>query len=176
MKNQTSLHMYQKFFRTLKLLEPKKYVDNSNDQLYLLIGFITGHYRPGKSLIRMRSLDTDECRLCGLYAFASQRRQCFGSEDYMYIKKQPPNSLSVWLEHPQCLFSSFTGIHNNIVRIAFKYGPNFVVWLFNEVIMMVGKPEDVETILQSPWCVEKNGMYNFTREIVGNGLFSAPSK
>lgn len=73
-------------------------------------------------------------------------------------------------------FLYFAGIHKNIVNICHNYGPNFLVWLFNEIIIVVGKPEDVETVLQSPMCVEKNLMYRFTMDLVGNGLFTAPRK
>ncbi|XP_044763822.1 uncharacterized protein LOC123320538 [Coccinella septempunctata] len=80
------------------------------------------------------------------------------------------------LGHALRVMGTAQQIHESIVEISNEYGPNYVIWLVHQVMAVIGKPEDLEKVLQSQYCVEKNELYRFTNDVVGTGLFSAPEE
>lgn len=52
------------------------------------------------------------------------------------------------------------------------YGSLFKFWLGNKLIVYTSDAKHMETILNSPQCVEKGGLYKFFVDLIGNGLIS----
>lgn len=57
-----------------------------------------------------------------------------------------------------------------------KYGKTVKIWMFNVPVVIVSKPEDIQTVLNSPHCMEKDKRYLMARDAFGNGLLTAPCK
>lgn len=55
----------KKFFRGFENARSKRYFGHNRNQLHVLTGFLTGHCRLRKKLIRMGLSGTDEFRFCG---------------------------------------------------------------------------------------------------------------
>ena len=82
----------KKFLRNFETARSKKFLDLSKNHLHLLTGFLTGHCRLKKHMLRIGVTDTDECRFCGeeeetpihlvteCLAIASLRKECLGLE------------------------------------------------------------------------------------------------
>ncbi|KAL3281326.1 hypothetical protein HHI36_004537 [Cryptolaemus montrouzieri] len=72
------------------------------------------------------------------------------------------------------LFGTTSEIFDLFVKYFFEYGPNFLLWFGNIPVVIIGKPEDLERTMQSQSCLSKGYFYEFTKLVVGEGLFSAP--
>ncbi|XP_050054619.1 cytochrome P450 4C1-like isoform X2 [Aphis gossypii] len=66
-------------------------------------------------------------------------------------------------------------IIENIIKLFEVYGPEpHKLWLGPYFAVTIGKPEDLQIILNSSKALDKSKFYNFFKNTVGEGLFSAP--
>ncbi|KAL3271097.1 hypothetical protein HHI36_021593 [Cryptolaemus montrouzieri] len=95
-------------------------------------------------------------------------------EMYRMISEFKQAAAPPLIGHTFTLIGSPTDIFRKIVNLLAEYEQNVVIWFVNRPYVAIGKPEDMETTLQSQNCLDKNYLYEFTEEVVGTGLFSAP--
>ncbi|XP_017778217.1 PREDICTED: cytochrome P450 4C1-like [Nicrophorus vespilloides] len=46
------------------------------------------------------------------------------------------------------------------------------VWLAHRLFFLLNKPEQMEVVLNSPKCLEKDDLYRFSKPLIGHGLFN----
>ncbi|KAK9874355.1 hypothetical protein WA026_002705 [Henosepilachna vigintioctopunctata] len=103
--------------------------------------------------------------------YRNEKRRIY---ELMATVKQPPSCYPIF-GHSLNFVGTPTYAFQKITEYFFNYGPNFGIWFGNMPLVVIGKPEDLETVLMSQHCVSKSYFYKFTGIVVGEGLFSAPA-
>lgn len=60
----------------------------------------------------------------------------------------------------------------NLNYIQATYGSSAKIWLGQKLFVFVDRPEDIETILTSPVCLDKGASYKFIQNFLGLGLIT----
>ena len=55
-----------------------------------------------------------------------------------------------------------------------KYKSPFRFWLGTKLFVMLDNVQDIETVLGSPYCLNKEDCYKYVEEIATEGLFTSP--
>ncbi|KAF5292049.1 hypothetical protein FQR65_LT11315 [Abscondita terminalis] len=69
---------------------------------------------------------------------------------------------------------STSDILYNALKLTSHYKSPMRVWLGTKLFFAIYEPKDLETILNSPYALEKEELYKFAQPLVGTGLFTAP--
>ncbi|XP_055382212.1 uncharacterized protein LOC129612568 [Condylostylus longicornis] len=70
-------------------------------------------------------------------------------------------------------FSNRTDVLHVLAKEEEKHKSPYVEWLGPLCVVVSSDPDTMETILTSPKCVNKSFVYNFLRDIIGDGLFTS---
>ncbi|KAF5284124.1 hypothetical protein FQR65_LT00124 [Abscondita terminalis] len=72
---------------------------------------------------------------------------------------------------------SFVGstddILEKIMMVTTKYKSPVPIWFGPKLIFAISEPKDMETVMNSPYALEKQDVYKFVKMFVGEGLFTA---
>uniref|UniRef100_A0A2S2Q055 Cytochrome p450 n=1 Tax=Sipha flava TaxID=143950 RepID=A0A2S2Q055_9HEMI len=63
----------------------------------------------------------------------------------------------------------------NLIKLGDKYGPEpFKIWMGTSFSIFIINPEDLQIILNSSKALQKGSFYKFLKNLIGEGLLSAP--
>ncbi|XP_039303866.1 cytochrome P450 4c21 isoform X2 [Solenopsis invicta] len=62
-----------------------------------------------------------------------------------------------------------------IMQMCEKFSSPFQFWIGPKLVFVIYEPDQIKTVLQSHFCLDKSMMYNAVKPIFGSGLLTAPA-
>jgi len=108
------------------------------------------------------------CLICLLLKFIWDQRECYA----LARKLEGPPAFPII----GCMLSFLGNVGDNfqkILKIAKQYASPVRVWVGPKLYLYIDRPEQVQAILNSPNCLEKEKVYKFLTILGGDGLITS---